>query len=1120
MTTAFSAYAVTSAGEAAIQSAFTQITLPTATGAASANIPNSVDYINTLGFAAPGDGGAATYVRSDKYSAYNPGFMTGGIFTTNDTFVNTNSSGVLTLTSPLGPGFVALIVGIVPEDSPTISSITDSAGNTYTIAVQSSASGTERGCAVAYCSNAIVVPIGGTVTVRWDSDLLGYNSVAVLGITIPSASGATLDQTNSVSQTDGVHSGFSLSTGGLASANEIALAMYVVSGADPYISPYAIQDWNFIAGDNSTFPGTAAILLPNSTGAIAFAPQWAPANQAYTSVIATFHLPSNTNLSNWNYVPNGPLHVTQVGLVGDGITDNTLAPAPGLGVSTSLKMLSNYLPIMAPASDIPTVCTISIANPCVITSTAHGLHSDQLIRFSSTGALPTGIIAGQLYYVLYGSVTANTFKIAATSTRNGTYVGAAGLAGVPIVTSGSQSGTQSYVVHGTSWVDVVFDPGVYYFAGVSLPEGLGAMCAAGIKKLRISGKGATLNHDIGFIGESLNDLNNVGGYGYTATFADSTSSFPQNSITLTTPADAANFRVNSWVMLSALDMQGFGGSPPNYFYFEYAKIVSANSSTGVITFDDTLENYYLSTFPSFQSNTGWPVAGPATIWQLSDAFDQEVEIRDLTVNLGTVAELGAGGVRSIKFVDCEFPASGSVGVGPTPTITKTFTAERCHFHNNTWQIDKLIGLAKYLDCTFEGGSEIWVPSASCALVIERCQGVRLGGTARTAIIRDSVLEQLGPGVTLGFTESLLIENSKISELDIGILAASTTVPFSGITFSSGTIKLPYLGTNSACPAVWAIPGSKGWVAATPGGGNGATAIGSPFTVLDVYVTGGDTFCIDTTIGALPTCTVQFTGSISGTTMTVTAILTTGGVLGVPGQIISGSGVTANTKITGGSGGTGTYTVDHSQTVGSTTLTATTPLSIFPCVCSKVTVINSTGCQQISDISDGPAGLPFYSYFKRTFSGFQPGQYQQLWSVGNLKSWTIEVIKPYTGSLGAFTCSFTVTGNNNSSSNLFPMSQLETIDCKVAGTRVITATGVTGATTSDVLSSVPFWLSTSCVVYFTAPSGTDKISDMPIVVMTGSTDQGISLGSVIAGNAAHLLALADSTVMPYSVVQRD
>jgi len=70
-----------------------------------------------------------------------------------------------------------------------------------------------------------------------------------------------------------------------------------------------------------------------------------------------------------------------------------------------------------------------------------------------------------------------------------------------------------------------------------------------------------------------------------------------------------------------------------------------------------------------------------------------------------------------------------------------------------------------------------------------------------------------------------------------------------------------------------------------------------------------------------TSTAIFTGSISGTTLTVSAV--TSGTLAV-GQLIKGTNVAAETYITAlgtGTGGTGTYTVSPSQTVGSTTITS-------------------------------------------------------------------------------------------------------------------------------------------------------------------------------------------------------
>jgi hypothetical protein len=73
----------------------------------------------------------------------------------------------------------------------------------------------------------------------------------------------------------------------------------------------------------------------------------------------------------------------------------------------------------------------------------------------------------------------------------------------------------------------------------------------------------------------------------------------------------------------------------------------------------------------------------------------------------------------------------------------------------------------------------------------------------------------------------------------------------------------------------------------------------------------------------------FTASISGTTLTVSAIAT--GYLGV-GAVITGTGVTVGTTITAvlsASGGVGTYTVSASQTVGSVAMTATvTPIPLI------------------------------------------------------------------------------------------------------------------------------------------------------------------------------------------------
>lgn len=107
------------------------------------------------------------------------------------------------------------------------------------------------------------------------------------------------------------------------------------------------------------------------------------------------------------------------------------------------------------------------------------------------------------------------------------------------------------------------------------------------------------------------------------------------------------------------------------------------------------------------------------------------------------------------------------------------------------------------------------------------------------------------------------------------------------------------------------------------------ADGYTYTAASVNLSSATSFSSGATLlqtglnGSLPTAGVVI-GSITGTTLTVTAV--TSGALQV-GNVLSGTGVTAGTKITAfltGTGGTGTYTVSASQTVTSTSITATAP----------------------------------------------------------------------------------------------------------------------------------------------------------------------------------------------------
>ena len=96
--------------------------------------------------------------------------------------------------------------------------------------------------------------------------------------------------------------------------------------------------------------------------------------------------------------------------------------------STTVKGISKLT--VDPTSTIGTA-TMTIANPCVVSKTSHGLIADDTVKFTTTGALPTGITSGTKYYVISTGLTANTFQLSATQ------------GGSALITTGTQSWTHT-----------------------------------------------------------------------------------------------------------------------------------------------------------------------------------------------------------------------------------------------------------------------------------------------------------------------------------------------------------------------------------------------------------------------------------------------------------------------------------------------------------------------------------------------------------------------------------------------------------------------------------------------------------------------------------------------------
>jgi hypothetical protein len=75
-------------------------------------------------------------------------------------------------------------------------------------------------------------------------------------------------------------------------------------------------------------------------------------------------------------------------------------------------------------------CTISIANPAVVTQASHGLSVNDVVRFETTGSLPSGLTTTRMYFV-ESILSGSTFTVTAS------------VGGSPIETTGTQSGVHT-----------------------------------------------------------------------------------------------------------------------------------------------------------------------------------------------------------------------------------------------------------------------------------------------------------------------------------------------------------------------------------------------------------------------------------------------------------------------------------------------------------------------------------------------------------------------------------------------------------------------------------------------------------------------------------------------------
>jgi hypothetical protein len=323
---------------------------------------------------------------------------------------------------------------------------------------------------------------------------------------------------------------------------------------------------------------------------------------------------------------------------------------------------------------------------------------------------------------------------------------------------------------------------------------MGNWFAGGIKNLLVVGYGATLSDNNGNgNGFFLGGLGQFGDNAHSARLA--TVAAGANTVTLLTPTQASLFRVGNWVLITGLDMMGYG-YPSNPAFFEYVQITAINPNTGAIAFAAPLRNGYKSTWPLYNAGNAFQAdqGGPATLYALDPSWNTQVEYRGLTIS--QAGQTYANG-RSVTFRDVAF-TGGACGV---PSQNMLWQAINTTMSGCDMEVDKLVDTLVLSGVTIR---MIAFQSASVNSFFMDSSDVTytMNGTPITSNISNSTIASFMPGAyAYGASRQTTCTNCVINALVTGGFAEQGVNNYS---MANGILTIP----NSHGPVTWAIPGAN------------------------------------------------------------------------------------------------------------------------------------------------------------------------------------------------------------------------------------------------------------------------------------------------------------------------
>ncbi|HXH44025.1 MAG TPA: hypothetical protein VNK51_09290 [Bradyrhizobium sp.] len=577
----------------------------------------------------------------------------------------------------------------------------------------------------------------------------------------------------------------------------------------------------------------------------------------------------------------------------------------------------------------------------------------------------------------------------------------------------------------------------------------GLWWAKGIKNLLVVGYGATLTNKganapgffLGGKGQYTDDRHSA----RLATVAAGSS-----KIQLLTPAQASLFTVGNYALITGFDLQGVWqapyGYPSNPHWFEYVKVASVDSNSGIVTFSSPLRNAYKSTWPSYNSGSQFEVdaGGPATLYALDPSWDTQVEYRGLTISQDNVQTYANG--RSVTYRDVKFTGAHCA----VPTQNHLWQAINTEMASCTMEVDKLITTMVMDRVTIR---QVRFQSSSTDLVTMSGSTVtsQMMGTPKKAIISDTRIADFRPGAyAYGRSDEVVCTRCVISSFSAGGVFESG--------FGSNPVQISYAMSNG----VISFPNGTAILGAT---NNGAGKVRLAVTSTAGFAS-NDRVNVSKVAGTHEAnggnklITVVDATHIDLPEVSFANAYKSGGFIGLyaPRWAVPGT-----TLLWVGAHGTGpTFRVlDVTQDQNFTYIKTDFPggfpsyagarLAIRVHPAPKFTCTSCSGSAEVLDLSNAPPGVPLYSYSKRTYSassGTSPQGKVNLW--GKLTSAKFNVTAPYTGN-GSLQFQLSQFNNwpvltSQGTQAMFGPG----INMAIAGQRTLTSSGLSGMQSQDKL----------------------------------------------------------------------